>query len=58
MFSPSIVRLISFLTLTLGLTSNPQELNVKVINNSNNIFFIVLIFNFSFDKIDGNYNNK
>jgi hypothetical protein len=40
------------------LTSNPQELNVKVINNSNNIFFIVLIFNFSFDKIDGNYNNK
>jgi len=33
-------------------------MNVKVINNINNIFFIVLIVNFSFNKIDANYNNQ
>jgi len=33
-------------------------MNVKVINNSNKSFFIVLIFNFSFNKIDANANNK
>jgi hypothetical protein len=53
-----MVKLISFFTVTLGFTSIPQEMNVKVINNSNNIFFIVLIFNFSFNKIDANYNNQ